>query len=239
MIEDREAGWLGPFRRPIVMALTLVAVLWALHILRIVHILPYSLADWGLYPRRSFGLHGILTAPLAHSDWKHLISNSVPLLAMVIILRAFFKRIAWQSLIMIYLLTGVAVWLFARSVFHVGASGVVYGLVSFVFWSGVFRRSIKSIVLSLIVIVVYTPMFAGVLPNQEGISWESHLLGGIVGILVAWWFKRDLEPEEMETPMEEDLKSRFLEPDTFSMTRSERAHQKWIMDQEAGRRDTP
>lgn len=209
----------------------MVAIMWALHLLRIFHILPYAPVDWGLYPRRVFGLKGIFTAPLAHSGWKHLISNSVPMLAMVTVIWAFFKRVAWQSFLMIYLLTGIAVWLFARSVFHVGASGVVYGLVSFVFWSGVFRRSLKSIVLSLIVIVVYTPMFAGILPNQEGISWESHLIGGIVGILVAWWFKRDLEPEEVDEPYELDEKSTFLRPDTFQMTRAERERQQ-LLDEE-------
>ncbi len=232
MNDAHEASWLGPFRQPIKMAVALVAILWALHLLRIFHILPYSPVDWGLYPRRIFGLKGILTAPLAHSDWKHLISNSVPLLAMVTVIWAFFKRVAWQSFLMIYLFTGIAVWLFARSVFHIGASGVVYGLVSFVFWSGVFRRSLKSIVLSLIVIVVYTPMFAGILPNQEGISWESHLIGGVVGILVAWWFKRDLEPEEIEEPYEQDEKTLFLRPDTFRMTRTERAQQERLDEEE-------
>lgn len=219
-----DEHWLGPFRQPLLTAIYTVALLILLHVLRVVHVLPYSPADWGLYPRRLFGLHGILTAPLAHSGWKHLISNAVPLLAMITVIFAFFRRVAWQAFIIVYLLTGVAVWLFARPVFHVGASGVVYGLVSFVFWSGVFRRSLKSIVLSLIVIVVYTPMFAGILPNQEGISWESHLLGGAVGILVAWWFKAELEPEEFREEYEPDPKSRFFEPDTFAKTRAEREH---------------
>ncbi|MCF8237503.1 MAG: rhomboid family intramembrane serine protease [Saprospiraceae bacterium] len=232
MSESESTPWLGPFRQPIFTALRIVALLWVLHLLRIFHILPYAPTDWGLYPRRMFGLTGILTAPLAHSDWKHLISNSIPLLAMIVVIWTFFRRVSWQAFLMIYFLTGVAVWLFARSVFHVGASGVVYGLVSFVFWSGVFRRSVKSIVLSLIVIMIYTPMFAGILPNQEGISWESHLLGGVVGILVAWWYKRDLEPEEIEEPKEQDPKSRFLDPGTFDMTRKERRRQQLFDEQQ-------
>jgi membrane associated rhomboid family serine protease len=217
---EQERHWLDEFRTPIYTALRMVGILWLVHLLRLVSIFGIPASSLGVYPRRSFGLTGILTSPLIHSGWKHLISNSIPLLAMITVIWAFYRRVSWPAFIMIYLLTGLAVWTFARPVFHVGASGVVYGLVSFVFWSGIFRRSLKSIVLALIVVMVYTPMFAGILPNQEGISWESHLLGGIVGILVAWWFRRDLEPEEqqrIEWPEEE--KKSFLDPGTFDRPR--------------------
>jgi membrane associated rhomboid family serine protease len=200
-----------------------VGLLWLIHLLRALGLLDWPAYQFGIFPRRTFGMIGILTAPLTHGDWKHLVSNSIPLLAMVITFGAFFRTIAWQAFIMIYLLTGIAVWVFARDVFHIGASGVVYGLISFVFWSGVFRRSLRSIVLSLITVLIYTPMFEGVLPNQEGISWESHLLGGFVGIFVAWWFREDLEPGEQDPPQEERSdESPFLPPDIFQMTREER-----------------
>lgn len=220
---DQDRHWLDEFRTPIYTALRMVAVLWAVHLLRLIGLFDLPAASLGVYPRRLFGLSGILTSPLIHSGWKHLLSNSVPLLAMITVIWAFYRRVSWPAFLMVYLLTGLSVWLFARPVFHIGASGVVYGLVSFVFWSGIFRRSLKSIVLALIVVMVYTPMFAGVLPNQEGISWESHLLGGFVGILVAWWFRRDLEPEEqrrVEWPEEE--KRPFLDPDTFERPWQER-----------------
>jgi len=93
--------------------------------------------------------------------------------------------VGMTSFFMIYIITGFSVWLFGRSVYHIGASGVVYGLISFIFWSGVFRRNLKSIVLALIVIILYSGYLGGIVPNKEGISWESHLLGGIVGIVVA------------------------------------------------------
>lgn len=217
---EQDRHWLDEFRTPIYTAVRMVAILWVVHLVRLIGVFGIPAASLGVYPRRLFGLSGILTSPLIHSGWKHLISNSVPLLAMITVIWAFYRRVSWPAFLMVYLLTGLAVWLFARPVFHVGASGVVYGLVSFVFWSGIFRRSLKSIVLALIVVMVYTPMFAGVLPNQEGISWESHLLGGFVGILVAWWFRRDLEPEErlrVEWPEEE--KRPFLDPDTFERPR--------------------
>lgn len=110
----------------------------------------------------------------------------------------FFRKVAIQAFALIYLLTGFAVWIFARESFHIGASGVVYGLVSFVFWSGIFRRNIKSIVLALVVTVLYSSYFLGIVPGEDGISWESHLLGGLVGILVAFIYRKDLEAEDEE-----------------------------------------
>lgn len=217
--------------RPIKIAFGLVAVLWIIHLLRFTPLLDGPVAPFGIYPRRVFGLTGILTAPLFHSGWKHLLSNSVPLIAMFTVMWAFYRRVALQSTLLIYVLTGLAVWLLGRSVWHVGASGVVYGLVSFVFWSGVFRRSMKSVVLALIVVMIYTPMFAGILPNQEGISWESHLLGGVVGILVAWWFRKYIEAEEVPQRYEwqdEENSSHFLDRDTFTMTKEEREYWKRI-----------
>lgn len=225
---DSQDHWTTSLLNPLRVAILFVMLLWVLHMLRVVFpgMLHYS--DMGIYPRRLFGLSGILTAPMAHSTWTHLISNSVPLFAMIIIIWGYYKRVSWQAFMMIYLLTGISVWLFGRSVFHVGASGVVYGLVAFVFWSGVFRRSIKSIVLSLIVVMLYMPMWAGVLPNQEGISWESHLLGGLAGVFVAWWFKSAYEPQEMEKiDFQDEEKTPFLRSDTFDKTRHQREMEQW------------
>ena len=119
-------------------------------------------------------------------------------------------------------------------------AGVVYGLVSFIFWSGIFRRNIKSIVLALIILLLYSGMFLGVLPNQPGISWESHLIGGIVGILVAYLFRNTLEYDEeepsgkallYEDAAESDGKF-FLPHDTFERTKSERRQSQsdWFSD---------
>lgn len=141
----------------------------------------------------------------------------------------FYKRIAWQAFSMIYLLTGVAVWGLGRGdVVHVGASGVVYGLVAFVFWSGIFRRNIKSIILALIVLMYYGSMFVGIFPGKEGISWESHLLGALAGIFAAFWYKNKKENDEAppryswedEAPAQDD--TFFLDRDVFEKTKAER-----------------
>ena len=145
---------------------------------------------------------------------------------------------------MIYLLTGIAVWVGARSVFHIGASGVVYGLMTFVLGNGLFRRNIKSIVLALSVFIFYSGMLVGVLPNQEGISWESHLFGALVGLFVAFFYKEEIEEDELdEEIIEDDIADAdrpfFLERDVFEMTREERrlaaeAEAQRLRDQQTG-----
>ena len=152
------------------------------------------------------------------------------MLVLSVMIIYFYPRVANRSMLMIYVLTGLAVWIFGRRVFHIGASGVVYGLVSFVFWMGIFRRSLKSIILALIVTVLYSGYFLGILPNQEGISWESHLLGGIVGIFTAYWFKEQIElDEEVQKPSWENEPTRkqyFLDRDVFEKTKAEREQER-------------
>ena len=179
-------------------ALYLVSVLWVVHLFQVAT--GADLGFLGIFPRHAWGLKGIIMAPLVHADWQHLFSNTIPLLMLTTTIYLFYSRVALRSFLMIYLLTGITVWLFARDVFHIGASGVVYGLVSFIFWNGIFRKSLQSIVLALIVTFLYSGYFAGILPNQEGISWESHLLGGLVGIFVAYYFKEEIELEEKTKP---------------------------------------
>jgi membrane associated rhomboid family serine protease len=200
-----------------------------------------SLGWLGVYPRHQDGLAGIFTSPFVHSrDVMHLINNSVPLFVGMSMIFFFYRKIAAKSIFLIYFLTGLGVWIFGREVLHIGASGVVYGLISFIFWSGIFRRNIKSIVLALIILLLYSGMFLGVLPNQPGISWESHLIGGFVGILVAYLYRNTKEDDEEDTYEEplvhldsgESEGEFFLHRDTFKHTKSERrqGHSDWFSD---------
>jgi len=205
--------------------LFLVALIWLVQL--------YQWSDgfdpgmYGIMSRRIWGLQGILTGPLVHGSWEHLLSNTFPLLVLSAMTLYFYKKVAMRAFWMIYLLTGLAVWLFARPVSHIGASGVVYGLVSFIFWNGIFRRSLRSIMLAAIVMILYSGMFMGILPEQEGISWESHLLGSIVGIFTSFWFKSELEEEEVkpDDPFADERnqeKQFFLQRDIFEKTKMER-----------------
>jgi membrane associated rhomboid family serine protease len=166
---------------------------------------------------------------LIHGEWQHLISNTVPLAALSAVVFLFFRRVAVKVFLLIYFLSGLSVWLFGRpDTHHIGASGVVYGLIAFVFWSGLFRRNLRSIVLALIVLVMYSGYFAGIVPGEDGVSWESHLFGGIIGILVAWIFKSRIEPDEIVQPIVENPEPEryFLPRDVFEKTIAEREEER-------------
>lgn len=208
----------------IAVPLYLVILLWTVHLLKLTFNL--NLGYYGVMPRDTDGLIGILTAPFIHGNLQHLFSNSIPLFVLTVLIILFYHRVAYKSILLIYFLSGLAVWLFARGgVVHIGASGVVYGLVSFVFWTGLFRRNIKSIILALLVTILYSGYFMGILPNQKGISWESHLFGAFAGILVAYWYKDEVElDEKVENSWADDDSEPqyFLPRDTFDKTLEER-----------------
>lgn len=202
-----------------------IGVLWIIQGLQ--WLLHANWGVFGVYPRTVFGLRGIIFSPLLHANWGHLLANTPPLFVLSAMILFFYRRVAIPAMMQIYFLTGALVWLFGRPVFHIGASGVIYGFVAFVFWNGVFRRNIRSIVLALIVVFYYGSMFMGILPNQEGVSWESHLLGGLAGIFAAYWFKNITEKEE-ERPTyswenEKELPPEpFFDSDIFEKTKRER-----------------
>jgi membrane associated rhomboid family serine protease len=207
-----------------------VSLLWVIHIWQMLD--GFDPGMYGIMSRRLWGLRGIVTGPLVHGSWKHLMSNSVPLFVLTFLSLYFYRKVAMQAFWLIYFLTNSAVWLFARPVSHIGASGLVYGLVAFIFWTGIFRRSLRSIVLAGIVMLLYSGMFMGILPEQEGISWESHLLGSIAGIFVAFMFKSELEEDEVKNqpdPFLDDVdteKKPFLSADIFDKTKLQRAWEK-------------
>lgn len=211
------------FLKSIAIPLGIVLLLWAVHITQL--LLGVDLGYMGVFPRRIFGLVGIFTGPFVHVGWSHLVSNSVPLFVSAVIIIYFYPRVSYRGIAGIYVLTGLSVWIFARPVFHVGASGVVYGLVAFIFWSGIFRRNLKSIVLALIVTFLYSGMLAGVVPADNNVSWESHLLGAIMGGIISFMYRSRLEPDELESlaPFEADETTDYvLDAHVFDKTKAER-----------------
>lgn len=205
--------------------LIFIGFLWGLHIFQ--WLMGSRWAFLGVYPRKLWGLTGVFTSPLIHGDFSHLTNNSIPFLVLGSMILYFYNRVAFRSFTMIYILTGFAVWLIARERFHIGLSGVVFGLLSFVLGSGFFRRNVKSIVLALVVLFFYSGMLVGLFPTEEGISWESHLSGFIVGMFTAFYYKGEIEADEVQdSPWEEELaysdRPYFFPRDIFDKTRAER-----------------
>lgn len=182
-------------RNSIFFVFTFTFMLWMVKALEWAVALDFGFL--GILPRTLSGTMGIVTAPLVHGDVLHLLSNTFPLLLLGISVFYFYERIALEVFVWIYFMSGFWVWMAARDAYHIGASGLVYGLVSFLFFSGLFRRDVRSLSISLIVIFLYGGMVQGLFPINERISWESHLLGALAGAFCAFFY-RDVNQQAMQ-----------------------------------------
>jgi len=172
-----------------------VALLWLIHVMN----WGLGLDPWpfGLRPREWTGLVGLVTAPLVHSDFAHLFANSVPLATVGTAMLFLYPNSALRALPTVYLGSGVLVWLLGRDSVHLGASGLVYGLVSYVFVAGLIRRDRRAIAASLLVVLMYGSLAWGVLPIQPGVSWETHLSAAVIGGLLALLLRKlDIPPRK-------------------------------------------
>lgn len=152
--------------------------------------LEFDLRVFANLPRTLQGLLGILFAPLVHINLYHLLSNLFPILCLGTVVYWFYPWIANRVFIRAYLVPMILVWLFARPTYHVGASGLVYGLAFFLIFFGFFRKDFKSLLISIIVLLFFGGLFYGILPGQPQISFESHLAGAVAGALGAFEFSK-------------------------------------------------
>lgn len=141
-------------------------------------------------PRTLEGLLGIIFGPLVHVSSYHLLSNLFPLLCLGTVVYWFYGSIASAVFLRCYFVPQVLVWLFARQQPHVGSSGLVYGLAFFLIFLGFFRKDFKSLLISILILLFFGGLFYGILPNHSGISWESHLAGGLAGAITAFEFSK-------------------------------------------------
>lgn len=184
---------------------------------------------YGIVPRNLLGLRGVILAPLFHSGWQHIINNSIPLAVLSFFAVMFYKRIAYYVIVFGWILTGLLVWLIGNIYpgdsigCHIGASGIVYLLASYVFFSGVFKKSRNLIAISLIVVFFYGSMIWGVFPEEffpnffkqdaNPISWESHLSGFLVGLFFAFIGRNygdKPQPYSWETQIQPDAREQWL-----------------------------
>ena len=182
---------------------TFVVVLWLIHLAQA--FMETSWADYSLYPRSLHGILGIITAPLLHADFSHLIGNTVPLVLIGMLLFSNYREIAGKVFWLVYFTNGILLWLFAREAFHLGASGVVYGLAFFLFFSGFIRKIPRLTMLSFLLIFIYGSMVWGVFPFDPQVSWEAHLYGALSGIIFAFVLrKQGPQPQQYWLHEEDD-----------------------------------
>jgi membrane associated rhomboid family serine protease len=180
----------------------LVVLMWLVKIIEELFDLDFTV--FGIYPLTLKGVPGILFSPFIHSDFRHLFNNSVPLFFLATALFYFYSEIALKISLWTWILTGLFVWLTGRDAWHIGASGLVYGLASFLFFSGIIRRYFRLVALSLLIVFLYGSMVWGIFPNiYRNVSWESHMLGFVSGIILAIWYRKEGPQEPVYEWMEE------------------------------------
>ncbi|CAN5510290.1 rhomboid family intramembrane serine protease [soil metagenome] len=170
-----------------------------------------ELHHFGIFPRDLSSLKGILTMPFIHDDFKHLFSNTLPLVVMGAMLIYFYRAISTKVFLWIWLLHTVWLWIGGRPAWHIGASGIVYGLASFLLFSGVLRKDIRLMALSMLVIFLYGGMIWGMFPIFYGMSWEAHLFGAMSGFLLAWVYREE-GPQRKVYDWESEPEEEFTQP---------------------------
>lgn len=192
-----------PLRRAATIAGVFTAVLWMIHAAGALTGVPPGLL--GIRPGEPAALTGLLTAPLVHGSVNHLLANTPPLLVLGTSMLYVYPRASTIALPVIWLGSGLGVWLFARDATHLGASGLIYGMMFFVFVIGMLRRDRPSIALAMIVFFLYGSMVWGILPLKPGVSFESHLFGALTGTVAAIALRRrDPLPQRPRYDWEED-----------------------------------
>jgi membrane associated rhomboid family serine protease len=148
-------------------------------------LLGWDIDDLGIRPRDPHGLIGVLTAPFVHASFEHLMSNTLPLGMLSALALYAYPRATRFALPAIWLASGLGVWLWARPSLHVGISGIVHGLMFFIFVLGLLRRDRLGVALALLVFFLYGGMLMTVLPREEQVSFEYHLAGAVAGVIAA------------------------------------------------------
>ena len=175
------------FKYSLLIPVVIVGLFWGVRIVEDIYHL--DLTTYGILPLTLEGLPGIILSPFIHSSYEHLMSNTLPFLVLMFALLYFYRHLAYRIFFLIYILSGICVWLGGREAWHIGASGIVYGLASFLFFSGVFRKDANLLTIGIIVVFLYGGMFWGLLPIKPEISWESHLWGSASGLMLAFYYR--------------------------------------------------
>ncbi|MES2629944.1 MAG: rhomboid family intramembrane serine protease [Bacteroidota bacterium] len=185
-----------------------VAIIWL--VFTVEQFLPFSLAKYGILPKTAIGLRGIALSPFIHGDITHLAGNSLPLAVLLFYLFSVYRELAYRIVFWTIMMTGVWVWASARESYHIGASGIIYGLASFLFFSGLLRRNNRLMAVSMSVAFFYGSFIWGVFPIEEHISWESHLWGAVSGAVLTIYYKKE-GPQRVKHVWEQMSEEEYLQ----------------------------
>jgi membrane associated rhomboid family serine protease len=172
--------------------LAFVGFIWLVFIIE--YIPGLQLENYGIVPRTTAGLIGIVAAPFLHANLGHIINNTIPLTVLLVLL-AGSRAASWAIVLSIALLSGALLWLFGRPAIHIGASSLIYGLVAYLFVSGIREQRIVPMAIAVLVGFLYGGTLAsGILPRWGSyISWEGHLFGAVAVALLAYLMTRQAD----------------------------------------------
>ena len=175
-------------RKNIQLAMVIVSVPWLVYFFNLV--VPVDLRLYGLRPRQLDGLWGIICAPFLHANYSHLITNTGALFVLLIVALAYSRKLTCTAVVIISVLGGGLVWIFGKeNTIHIGASGIIFGLISFLVFIGLFRREWRALAVSVAIFILYGGAILSLLYDIPGVSWEGHAFGFLGGVLAAWWTK--------------------------------------------------
>lgn len=168
-----------------------VILIWVIKFIEVIFDLP--LYRFGIFPLSYKGLPGLLFAPLIHGDFAHLYANTIPVFVLTAALFYFYREIAFRVFILIYFFSNIWLWFGAREVYHIGASGLIYGLAAFLFVSGLIRKNPRLMAISLFVAFLYGSFIWGIFPEffpEKNISFEGHFWGIVAGLIIAVYYRK-------------------------------------------------
>jgi membrane associated rhomboid family serine protease len=212
---EKKRMWLA-----LLPAILLIAMIWLSFIVAYAGLPEWNYSRLGIKPGELSGLKGIIFSPFLHSSFSHLWSNTLSLLILVWFLFYFYSKIAFRTLLYLWILSGFVTWIIGRDSYHVGASGVVFAILFFLFFSGLFRKYITLVAVSMIVAFIYGGTLWSIFPIAEmvdaSISWEGHLSGAVSGLLLAVIFRKQgpQKPEEIWEEEYEDESEEITEDET-------------------------
>ncbi|MDS1031949.1 rhomboid family intramembrane serine protease [Porphyromonadaceae sp. NP-X] len=187
----------------------IVCILWIL-CFALEHGMDWDFHKAGIYPRKLENIWSIFTYTFIHADWRHLMNNALSFFILGICLYYFYSEVANRVLITSAVLSGFILWCIGRESYHIGASGIIYSLAFFLFFSGIIRKHIPLIAISLIVVFIYGSMVWHLFPwlPDDPVSWEGHLSGAVTGIFLAFVYRhRGPQPPKPEWEEEDDNKN--------------------------------
>jgi len=196
-------------------------ICWTLYLLQI-DIGP-DLRPNGVRPRELIGLRGIILSPFLHANFDHIMNNSLSFVVLNTYFFYFYRQIAWRVFPWMFLGSGMLLWLWGGPGNHIGASGIIYSLTAFLFFSGLFRKDLRMMGVSALVLFSYGSFFWGIFPLQERVSWEGHLSGALVGLVLSFYFRQEGPQRKVydwELEHEEEKALEEIDPELGTTTHS-------------------